>query len=125
MGFFNKLFGKTEQPPAAAANKPQLDLTPGKKLTEAILECYGGIAYHKQMDFGEVVSGIDNWFVDLTKEEIAFGPHLSFKIQVIGTLAHESNTWLWAWANTKSAFPENVLQQSLELKKYGEENNLP
>ena len=55
---------------------------------------------------------------------ISFGQNLTFPMQVLGTISHSSQTWLWAWANTKSGLPENIIQQSLQLKKYGEDNGI-
>jgi len=60
----------------------------------------------------------------MTKEEISFGPNLDFPIQVLGTFSHSSETWLWAWANTKSGLSENITQQALQLKKYGEDQGI-
>jgi len=48
-------------------------------IAEAILERYVGVALQKQMDFAEFIRGINNWYIDMTNEEIAFGPNLSFK----------------------------------------------
>ena len=47
-----------------------------------------------------------------------------FPIQVLGTFSHSSETWLWAWANSKSGLSDNITQQAQQLKKYGEENKI-
>lgn len=122
MGLFGKLFKKADEPNEPAKINQQQNLTPCKTLDE-LLERYGGIAFDKQIDFSEVI-GNNSWDVDMSKGEIAFGPNLSFPIQVLGTISHSSESWLWAWANTQSGLPENIIRQSLELKKYGEENEI-
>jgi hypothetical protein len=122
MGLFDKLFKKTDEPTTPVESKPQQNLTPCKTLEE-LLERYGGIAFDKQLDFADVI-GNNNWNVDMAKGQIEFGPDLSFPIQVLGTISHSSETWLWAWANTQSGLPENIIKQSLELKKYGEANEI-
>lgn len=122
MGLFDKLFKKADEPTEPAKVNQQQNLTPCKTLEE-LLERYGGIAFDKQIDFSEVI-GNNSWNVDMPKGEIAFGPNLSFPIQVLGTISHSSESWLWAWANTQSGLPENIIRQSLELKKYGEENEI-
>jgi hypothetical protein len=120
MGFFNKIFGqsnKTEQ-----QNIVQENLTPLKSEQE-LIERFGGIVFDKQLDFGDLI-GENNWNINIEKGEISFGTNLVFPIQVLGTISHSSQTWLWAWANTKSGLPDNVTQQALQLKKYGEENQI-
>lgn len=122
MGFFDKLFGqsnKTEQQNTAEVTK---NLTPLKSVEE-ILERFGGIVFDKQLEFGDVI-GDNNWNINIEKEEISFGDNLVFPIQVLGTISHSSQTWLWAWANTKSGLSESIIQQALQLKKYGEDNEI-
>lgn len=122
MGFLDKLFGKdgeAEQPNEAKALQDQSPC----KTEQELLERFGGIGFEKQLDFADVI-GNNGWNVDMQKGEITFGPGLVFPIQVLGTFSHSSETWLWAWANTQSALPENILQQALQLKKYGGENEI-
>ncbi len=88
-----------------------------------LIEKYGGIALDKQNDLYDVI-GENNWNVDLTMGKISFGENLVFPIQVLGTYSHSSGTWLWAWANTQSNIPDNLLKQSLQLKKYGTDNGI-
>jgi hypothetical protein len=122
MGFFDKLFGKSAEPPVSTETKPQQNQTPCKTEGE-LLERFGGIALDRQLNFGEII-GTDGWNVDMVKEEISFGPSFAFPMQALGTISHSSQTWLWAWANTKSGLSESVIKQSLQLKKYGEDNGI-
>ena len=120
MGLFNKLFGKSQESPTE--NQTPLDLGPCKTEQE-LIERYSGIAFDKQIDLGEVI-GNNRWNVDMAQETISFGQGLTFPIQVLGTISHSSQTWLWAWANTKSGLSQNIIQQSLLLKKYGEDHQI-
>jgi hypothetical protein len=122
MGLFSKLFGQSDKPTPTDISKTQVNTTPCKTEQEFI-ERYGGIALDKQLDFGEVI-GKNNWSVNMAQGTISFGQNLTFPVQVLGTISHSSQTWLWAWANTKSGLSESVIQQSLQLKKYGEENEI-
>jgi hypothetical protein len=122
MGFLNKLFGKEAEAEQSNEVKPQQNQAPCKTEQE-LIERFGGIGFEKQLDFGDVI-GNNNWNIDIQKGEIGFGPDLVFPIQVLGSFSHGSETWLWAWANTQSNLPENILQQALHLKKYGEENGI-
>ncbi|WP_316834380.1 DUF6882 domain-containing protein [Pedobacter nutrimenti] len=123
MGFFNKLFKQENNPVGTGEKLSKIDLEPCKTEQE-LIQRFGGIALDKQSDLSEVI-GSNNWNVDMTKGEISFGTNLVFPIQVLGTFSHSSETWLWAWANTESGLPESIIQQALQLKKYGEENEIP
>ena len=93
------------------------------KNEQELIEHFGGIALDKQLDLSDVI-GENNWNVDLGKGEITFGGDLNFPIQILGTFSHSSETLLWAWANTQSNLPEQLIQQALKLKNYGEENQI-
>jgi hypothetical protein len=120
MNIFKKLFGQSDK--VTSVENQQQELAPCKTEQE-LLECYGGMALDKQIDFGEVI-GNNNWNVDMEQGTISFGQTLTFPMQVLGTISHSSQTWLWAWANINSGLPKNVTQQSLQLKKYGEDNGI-
>ncbi len=101
---------------SASTNTQKREQIPYKTEYE-LLERYGAIALDKQMNLGEVIGG-NNWNIDINAGEISFGTNLIFPIQVLGTFSHSSETWLWSWANTKSGFPENTIQQAQQLRKY-------
>ena len=122
MGFFNKLFGNETEANQPKETNVQQHTSPCKTEQE-LLERYGGIGLEKQLDFADVI-GNNNWNVDMQKGEIAFGPGLEFPIQVLGTFSHSSDTWLWSWANTQSGLPESIIQDALQLKAYGLENEI-
>jgi len=84
-----------------------------------LIEKYGAIATEKQAFFADIVGEMD-WNVDMQQGEILFGNDLAFPMQVLGTFSHSSETWLWAWANSKSGISEELLEQANELKNYGE-----
>jgi hypothetical protein len=117
MGLFDKLFKGPNK--NAAFN----DLPPCKSEQE-LVERYGAIVLEKQISFGDLI-GDRGWDVDVSKGTISFGQDLSFPMQIMGTISHAAQTWLWAWANTQSNLPESIIQDSLMLKKYGEENDIP
>lgn len=122
MSLFGKLFGRSNKSTPADEAMSFQDATPCSTVEE-LLERYGGIALDKQLNFGDVI-GNNSWDVDIAQGTISFGPHLTFPMQVLGTISHASQTWLWAWANTKSGLPEGIIQQSLLLKKYGEDHQI-
>ncbi len=103
MGIFSKLFAKSDKAIPDGNQELHPKETPCKTEQE-LIERYGGIALDKQIDFGEII-GNNNWNVDMQQGIISFGLNLVFPIQVLGTIAHSSQTWLWAWANTMSGLP--------------------
>lgn len=112
MNFFKKIFEQKDK-------VSDTDVTGRQEL----LERFGGIALDKQRNLFNVIGEL-NWGVDMTAGEISFGSNLHFPMQVLGSFSHSSETWLWAWANTQSNIPENLLKQARELKRYGEAHGI-
>ena len=106
MGLFSNFFGQSNKSVLSDTAMPQTNMAPCKTQQE-LIERYGGIALDKQLAFGEAI-GNNNWNVDMTQGTISFGEDLTFPVQVLGTISHSSQTWLWAWANPKSGVSENV-----------------
>lgn len=90
---------------------------------DTLLEKYAGIAFERQYNLSEVIGGRD-WQIDMNKKTISFGDDLHFPMQIIGSYAFDSSTWLWAWANEASNIPTDLLQEANTLKLFGEENNI-
>ena len=85
-----------------------------------------GLSYRKQLALSDFL-GRHSWQVDLGKGVVDFGkgPGLFGKrrvypIQIIGTEAEDSGTWLWAWANTESNIPSGLLKAVNGIKALGE-----
>ncbi|NME71079.1 hypothetical protein HHU12_24130 [Flammeovirga aprica JL-4] len=87
-----------------------------------LVELHAGLSFEKQLIFGDVI-GSYSWNLDMQKGKIFFGP-LEFPIQIIGSLAFGSQSWMWGWANTQSGMPENLLLQSHQLKNIGQQKNI-
>jgi len=121
MDFLKKLFGKEKAAPSNEENQAQTEQPCTSE--HELIERYGGVALGKQLKLGEII-GENDWNVDMTKQEISFGGDLVFPIQVLGTFSHSSETFLWSWANEQSGLAETIMQQALQLKKYGEENGI-
>jgi hypothetical protein len=63
--------------------------------------------------------GERNWSVDIKEGMCAFGDDLRFPMQLLGTEAEDSATWLWAWANEASNLPPQFLISCSALRKLG------
>ncbi|MFH6998553.1 DUF6882 domain-containing protein [Flavobacterium sp. FlaQc-57] len=122
MRFFKRLFEENDKIYQNNATKLRRNLRPYKTKNE-LIERYGGEGLDKQIDFVGII-GVKSWCTNLEKAEICFGENLVFPIQVIGTFSHSTSTWLWAWADKEFEFLTNIKQHALELKKYGEENEI-
>ena len=84
-----------------------------------------GLSFRKQLALGDFL-GKHSWQLDLGKGTVDFGkgPGLFgkrriFPIQVLGTEADDSGTWLWAWANTESNIPPGVLKAAGRIRSFG------
>ena len=116
MKLWKKLFSKSKKLDQAEQHQEKHPLQP-------LIEQYGGLGFEKQMDLEGVL--VDKpWGIDMAEQELVFGDELYCSFQLLGTFSHSSETWLWAWANEQSELPEDLLEQSLELKKIGEKNNI-
>lgn len=81
MGIFNNLFKKKEENTEAVIHQQSNN----KHFTSEndFLEKFGAIALEKQRNLFTVTNGL-SWNVDMDKEEITFGDHLTFPMQVLG-----------------------------------------
>jgi hypothetical protein len=77
-----------------------------------------GLAFARQLAFADYL-GERNWSVDIQQGTCGFGDDLSFPLQLLGTEAEDSDTWLWAWANEASNLPTALLQSCNALKELG------
>lgn len=68
--------------------------------------------------------GEHSWEYDKSTGSLAFPPGPTYQVQVLGTEAADSDTWLWAWANDQSEIPAPQLEAALRLKSIGEESGI-
>lgn len=78
----------------------------------------------RQNNLGDLV-GDYNWAVDIANGTITFGESLSFPVQILGTESDADQTWLWAWANTRSNIPPALLHAVTWLRDYGRQRHIP
>ncbi|WNR46857.1 DUF6882 domain-containing protein [Paenibacillus roseipurpureus] len=90
---------------------------------QELLERYSGIAFEKQLAINDSIGNLD-WNVDMSAGTATFGNDLTFPIQMLGSVSHQSNTWLWAWGNAQAQISSDSLTQAMQLKAYGIKNNI-
>lgn len=98
------------------------DLTPAASEQE-LLERYAALAYDRQNDLAEAI-GDNNWQFDMNAGTITFGSALVMPVQLLGTFSHQSESWLWAWANEQSGIPARLLEQAEQLRSYGQQHGI-
>ncbi|MBB2947436.1 hypothetical protein FB565_007204 [Actinoplanes lutulentus] len=76
-------------------------------------------AFARQLALADLIGECD-WQLDLTEGVATFGEDLRYPVQLLGTESHGDGTWLWAWANTGSNLPAQVVHLSEWLRGYGD-----
>jgi YD repeat-containing protein len=83
-----------------------------------------GASMRKQLALSDLL-GKHSWQLDLSAGTVDFGKQGSFgkrrvyPIQVLGSVALDSGTWLWAWANSESNIPPACLRAAERVKAFG------
>ncbi|MBB6368595.1 hypothetical protein FHR56_003774 [Xanthomonas sacchari] len=90
---------------------------------QAALARHIGSAYARQLALADVLAE-RGWQVDLGEGRVRFGEDLSFPMQLLGTAAEASASWLWAWANTASNLPSALLTEAQALRLHGEREGI-
>lgn len=95
-----------------------------------LVERHIGMSLQKQLALGDFL-GKHSWRLDLGKGTVDFGkgPGLFGKrrvypIQVLGSEAEDSGTWLWAWANAESQIPPGLMRAVDRIKAFGEDESI-
>lgn len=119
MSIFNRLFRKLDTKPIRQENESRYRIIEKEEANSFVqlLEQHAGFSYEKQLIFGDLI-GSSSWQFDMGSATISF-EELDFPIQIIGSYAFDSNSWMWGWANTQSGIPEHLLVQSNKLKEIG------
>ncbi|NQX66036.1 hypothetical protein HQN90_07850 [Paenibacillus alba] len=120
MGIFDFLKKRNSEP---VAHKVFLQDVENFSSLEELLERYSGVAFEKQLAMSNTIANLD-WNVDMSAGTATFGEDLTFPIQMLGSVSHKSDTWLWAWANTQAQISSSSLTQANQMKAYGIKNNI-
>ncbi len=90
---------------------------------EQLFEQHAAASFDKQMRLSKLVAGLP-WQFNKATGHLSFGKKFSFPVQILGTEATSSQSWLWGWANEASAFPKKLLQTSERLRAFGEKSGI-
>ncbi len=90
---------------------------------EDIFSKLGALALEKQGNLNKLV-GEENPDLDIEKGIVSFGDY-EFPIQIISGFNPEENLFFWTWDNEGIGFPEKIIEESKNIKIFGEEHNIP
>ncbi len=89
-----------------------------------LVDQYIGVSVRKQLALSDFL-GKHSWQLDLSAGTVdfgkpgIFGKRRVYPIQVLGSVAEKSGTWLWAWANVESNIPPSCLRVAERVKAFG------
>lgn len=86
-------------------------------------DTYAVAAWDKQMRLNDLVGKAD-WELDVESGKLSFSNGQNWQIQILGSESYQSDTWLWAWANTKSGLPEKLLRVAQQVREFGEQHEI-
>lgn len=81
-------------------------------------------SFGEQLHLSSLVGECD-WHFDVSTGLLSYGNQYCWHTQLLGTESEVDGSWLWAWANTASNIPAQLLVASLALKAYGEQHGIP
>ena len=114
MGWLSQLFGSDG---GGRSAKPEN--------FEQWFEQYAALGFERQQQFAEETADAGEAEVDLGRGRLRFADGSEYGVQLIGSLAHTSDTWLWGWANQTVGSDSPFVQQSARLRQLGEKFVLP
>ena len=88
------------------------------------LEQYGLISLEKREKLNALV-GEHTMELDSETGLVRMSGGFEFPFQVLGTESDNTLTWLWAWAEEQTEVPPELLTSSLEMRAWGEKEDLP
>lgn len=86
-------------------------------------DTYAVAAWDKQMRLNDLVGKAD-WELDVEAGKLSFSNGPTWTIQILGSESFQSDTWLWAWANTKSGLPDALLRMAQQVREFGEQHDI-
>jgi hypothetical protein len=84
---------------------------------------YVASAMTRQLALADLIEDRE-WAVDINAGTVTFGGDLRYPIQLLGTEAEGDQSWLWAWANTQSNIPPQLLKAGSWLRAYGQQHGI-
>jgi len=88
-----------------------------------LLSQHIGTSFARQLAFADFLGDRD-WSLDLETGVAGFGDDLQFPIQLLGSEAEQSQTWLWAWANQHIEPAPESMKVVNQVRKVGEEKGI-
>ena len=90
---------------------------------QELFEKYAAIIAEKQENLIELI-GDKAWSADMIEGTLTFDKELVFPAQILGSVSHVNNTWLWIWANKNAEYSEKIAILANNLKEYGNQYSI-
>lgn len=90
---------------------------------EDIFSKLGALALEKQGNLFKLV-GDESADLDIENGTVAFGD-FKFPVQIVAGFNPDENLFFWTWDNEGIGLPEEVIAESIQVKEFGENNDIP
>lgn len=90
---------------------------------EDLFSKYGCLSLEKQGNLFKLV-GDSNSDLNIEKGTVKFG-EFEFPVQILAMFNPKEKIFSWSWDNEEIGLPEDIIKESCEVKKFGEEHNIP
>lgn len=99
------------------------DSTGPSDALQALYDEHAFSSLEKQLHLSDL-HGEHGWEFDLETGVLTFDEKHHYASQVLGTESHDSDTWLWAWANNASGIPAKFLKAARQMRAHGKEHGV-
>lgn len=96
-------------------------MTPGFR---QLLNRFAMIGFERQIALQDLLGDDPDWKLSPKDGTVTFNGDRTIPLQILGTRATESNTWLWAWANKAAGLPAKTLEASKKAKQVGKKRSI-
>jgi hypothetical protein len=91
---------------------------------QKLFERHVASSFDKQMYLAELI-GDAAWSFDPLRGALSFGPQMTWKVQVLGSVSARTGLWRWSWADNKGRTPQGLLKVARSMRRLGEQLQVP
>ena len=82
-------------------------------------------SYAKQLTLADTIDGAGAWDLNLQNGTLSFAGGPTFQVGLLGSYGAQAGSWLWAWANTSTELPPEVLAAAERMRDIGQGREIP
>ncbi len=113
--------------PTTSRDEPRPKITvdrPSSRTLASLFEEHALLALEKQEKLVALL-GEHEWVLDLDAGQVRFDDRHAFGVQILGTVSESDGSWLWAWADTHSPLPDDLLDTARQLRDLDTADRIP